>query len=89
MNQDKRKRLESAGWSIGNAEDFLQFPSDEIEFKYRGYTGKIEFDDVDNMFCGKVINSPDTITFKGVTFREANFAFQDSVDDYLESNKEF
>lgn len=32
MDSDKRKRLEAAGWSIGNASDFLELSPEEAAF---------------------------------------------------------
>jgi predicted HicB family RNase H-like nuclease len=51
---------------------------------YKGYAGKVEFDDEAGIFYGEVINLRDVITFQGTTVRELRQAFRDSVDDYLE-----
>ena len=51
---------------------------------YKGYAGKVEFDDEAGIFYGEVINLRDVITFQGTTVQELRQAFQDSVDDYLE-----
>jgi hypothetical protein len=32
MNKEKRKKLETAGWSIGSASDFLSLIPQETEF---------------------------------------------------------
>jgi predicted HicB family RNase H-like nuclease len=50
---------------------------------YKGYIGKVEFDDEANLFHGEVINTRDVITFQGQSVAELRLAFQDSVDDYL------
>ncbi len=52
--------------------------------EYKGYFGKVEFDDEANVFHGEVINLRDVITFEGKTVEELRQAFRDSVDDYLE-----
>lgn len=52
--------------------------------EYRGYFGKVEFDDEAGVFHGEVINLRDVITFDGKTVEELRQAFRDSVDDYLE-----
>lgn len=52
--------------------------------EYKGYIGKVEFDDEADVFHGEVINLRDVITFEGETVQELRQAFQDSVDDYLE-----
>ncbi len=52
--------------------------------EYKGYVGKVEFDDDANIFHGEVINLRDVVTFQGETVGELRLAFKDSVDDYLE-----
>ena len=51
--------------------------------EYKGYTGKVEFDDEAGIFHGEVINTRDVITFQGTTVEEIRIAFQESVEDYL------
>lgn len=51
--------------------------------EYKGYIGKVEFDDEANLFHGEVINLRDVITFQGESVQEIRQAFQESVDDYL------
>lgn len=51
--------------------------------EYKGYIGKVEFDDEAGIFHGEVVNTRDVITFQGESARELKKAFQDSVDDYL------
>ena len=52
--------------------------------EYKGYIGKVEFDDEANVFHGEVINLRDVITFEGDTVTKLQKAFRDSVADYLE-----
>jgi len=52
--------------------------------EYKGYFGKVEFDDEANIFHGEVINLRDVITFEGKTVEEIREAFHESIDDYLE-----
>ncbi len=52
--------------------------------EYKGYIGKVEFDDEAGMIHGEVINTRDVITFQGDSVAEVKKAFQESVDDYLE-----
>ena len=52
--------------------------------KYKGYMGRVAFDDDAGVFHGEVVNTRDVITFQGETVAEARRAFEDSVDDYLE-----
>jgi len=51
--------------------------------EYKGYIGKVEFDDEADIFHGEVINTRDVITFQGGGVAELKRAFKDSVDDYL------
>jgi predicted HicB family RNase H-like nuclease len=51
--------------------------------EYKGYMGKVDFDDEANIFHGEVINVRDVITFQGESVQEIRQAFQASVDDYL------
>ncbi len=50
---------------------------------YKGYIGKVEYDDEAGLFHGEVINLRDVITFAGETVQELRQAFQESVEDYL------
>ena len=50
---------------------------------YKGYMGKVEFDDEAELFHGEVMNMRDVITFQGTSVDELNQAFQESIDDYL------
>jgi predicted HicB family RNase H-like nuclease len=50
---------------------------------YKGYFGKVEFDDDAGIFHGEVINIRDVITFQGESVAELKTAFQESIDDYL------
>ena len=52
--------------------------------QYKGYTGKVEFDDEAEIFHGEVIGLRDVITFQGKTVDQVKSAFRESVDDYLE-----
>ena len=52
--------------------------------KYKGYTGRVEFDPEAGLFHGEVIDTRDVITFQGKSVDELKSAFEDSVDDYLE-----
>lgn len=51
--------------------------------EYRGYIGKVEFDDEADIFHGEVVNLRDVITFQGDSVQELRRTFQESVDDYL------
>lgn len=51
--------------------------------EYKGYIGKVEYDDEAGIFHGEVVNLRDVITFAGESVAELRQAFQDSIDDYL------
>lgn len=51
--------------------------------EYRGYFGKVEFDDEADLFHGEVVNTRDVITFQGKSVDELRLAFHESIDDYL------
>ncbi|RIK34439.1 MAG: toxin-antitoxin system HicB family antitoxin [Chloroflexi bacterium] len=51
--------------------------------EYKGYLGKVEFDDEAGIFYGEVINLRDVITFAGESVQELREAFQASVEEYL------
>ena len=51
--------------------------------EYKGYVGKVEFDDEAGIFHGEVIDTRDVITFQGRSVDELKTAFQESIDDYL------
>jgi predicted HicB family RNase H-like nuclease len=51
--------------------------------EYKGYIGKVEFDDEAGIFHGEVVNTRDVITFQGESVAELKKAFRESVDDYL------
>ncbi len=55
--------------------------------EYKGYTGSVEFSADDKIFFGKIIGLRDVVTFEGETVKQLTKAFQESVDDYLESCK--
>jgi predicted HicB family RNase H-like nuclease len=52
--------------------------------KYKGYHGKVEFDEEAGLFHGEVIDLRDVITFQGKSVDEIEQAFCDSIDDYLD-----
>ena len=51
--------------------------------KYKGYTGKVEYDDDANCFYGEIMGLRDVVTFKGTSVKELQKSFKESIDDYL------
>jgi predicted HicB family RNase H-like nuclease len=56
--------------------------------KYKGYIGRVSYDDEAKIFHGEVIGLKDVITFQGTTVKEIEASFKDSIDDYLKWCKE-
>ncbi len=52
--------------------------------KYKGYEAKIEYDDEDRLFVGRVINTKDVIAFDGTSVEELEQSFQVVIEEYLE-----
>jgi predicted HicB family RNase H-like nuclease len=55
---------------------------------YEGYTAKIEFDERDNIFWGKVMGLKDRITFEGNTVEELRADFEAAIQHYLADCKQ-
>ncbi len=47
---------------------------------HKGYTARIEFDDRDNIFVGRVLGSRAIISFQGATVKELRKAFAHAID---------
>jgi len=54
---------------------------------YKGYFAKINFDERDNIFWGKIIGIKDSITFEGETVAQLTEDFHNAIDHYLEDCK--
>ncbi len=52
---------------------------------YKGYPARIEFDDRDNIFIGRLVGVSDVVGFHGDTVADLRAAFEEAVDDYLET----
>jgi len=50
---------------------------------YKGYFAKINFDERDSLFWGKVIGINDSITFEGETVSQLTEDFHNAIDHYL------
>ncbi len=53
--------------------------------KYLGYTARIEFDDRDNLFVGRLLGISDVIGFHADNVAGLRTAFEEAVDDYLDA----
>jgi predicted RNase H-like HicB family nuclease len=54
---------------------------------YKGYAAHVEFDAEDRLFFGRVAGIRDIISFHGESVDELVKAFEDAVDDYLETSE--
>jgi predicted HicB family RNase H-like nuclease len=50
---------------------------------YKGYMARIEFDQRDNIFAGRIIGIVDNITFHGETVKQLRADFQAAIDHYI------
>lgn len=50
---------------------------------YKGYTARIEFDERDNLFVGRILGLRAMISFHGETVAELHAAFATAIDDFL------
>jgi predicted HicB family RNase H-like nuclease len=55
--------------------------------KYQDYTATIHYSSDDEVFYGKIIGINDLITFEGTSVAELKEAFQEAIEDYLETCK--
>lgn len=55
---------------------------------HKGYTARIEFDERDNIFVGRVLGLRTMISFHGETVAELRAAFETAIDEFLHDCKE-
>jgi predicted HicB family RNase H-like nuclease len=60
--------------------------ADNLEHK--GYFGSVEYSSENGLLHGKVIGINDLVTYEGASVKELKEAFEESMDDYLETCKE-
>jgi len=53
-------------------------------FTHKEYTGAVEIDPKAGILFGRVLDLDAVLTFEGETVREAEQAFRDTVEDYLD-----
>ncbi|MBW1751023.1 MAG: type II toxin-antitoxin system HicB family antitoxin [Deltaproteobacteria bacterium] len=53
--------------------------------KYKGYSARIEYSDEDGCFVGHIAGIQDVVGFHGKSVLELRTAFEDAVEDYLET----
>jgi len=50
---------------------------------YKGYSARIEYDDIDQIFVGRLNGVQDIVVFHGISVEDLQTALQQSVEDYL------
>jgi predicted HicB family RNase H-like nuclease len=50
---------------------------------YKGYTARVDFDERDNIFVGRVLGLRDIISFEGSTVAKLRAEFQAAINDFL------
>lgn len=55
---------------------------------YKGYMARVEFDERDNIFVGRVLGLRGVISFHGETVTELRQAFEVAIEDFLLDCKE-
>ncbi len=56
--------------------------------EYKGYFANVHFSAEDEIFYGKIIGINDLVSFEGNSVLELKSAFQEAVEDYLDTCKE-
>lgn len=52
---------------------------------HKGYTARIEFDERDAIFVGRILGIADVVGFHGENVTELRAAFVEAVEDYLDT----
>lgn len=52
---------------------------------YKGYAARLEYSDEDGCFIGRIAGIRDIVGFHGDSVAELRSAFEEAVDDYLET----
>jgi len=55
---------------------------------HKGYTARIEFDERDNIFVGRVLGLRSIISFHGETVTDLRHEFEVAIEDFLNDRKE-
>jgi predicted HicB family RNase H-like nuclease len=53
--------------------------------RYRGHFARVEYDDEDRIFFGRLAGINDVVSFHGDTVADLKAAFHEIVDDYIET----
>ncbi len=50
---------------------------------YKNYSARVDFDDEDGIFVGRIAGIADAVSFHGASVAELRNAFREAVDDYI------
>ena len=53
---------------------------------YKGYYGSVHYNDEDQIFHGKIEFIRSLVSYEGMDVKNLRIAFEEAIDDYLESN---
>lgn len=56
--------------------------------EYNGYYGSIHYSSKDEVFHGKIVGINDLVSYEGESAADLKTAFQEAIEDYLETCKE-
>jgi predicted HicB family RNase H-like nuclease len=52
---------------------------------YKGYSARIEYDDADEIFFGRIAGITDGVSFHADTVKDLKAAFHEAVNDYIQT----
>ena len=52
---------------------------------HKGFTARVDFDDAEGIFSGRLLGISDVVGFHAENVPELRAAFEDAVDDYVET----
>jgi predicted HicB family RNase H-like nuclease len=55
---------------------------------YKSYTARVEYDDRDDVFVGRVLGLQSILSFEGNSVEALKTAFEEAVNDYLQECQE-
>jgi predicted HicB family RNase H-like nuclease len=55
---------------------------------YKSYTARVEYDDRDDVFVGRVLGLQSILSFEGNSVKALKTAFEEAVNDYLQECQE-
>jgi predicted HicB family RNase H-like nuclease len=56
--------------------------------QYKDYIASLQYSSEDEVFYGKILGIDDLVSFEGASVKELKKAFQEAVEDYIETCKE-